>query len=451
MNTHLSEDFGKITPYRLEKVKWAESGFYYEGMVNNPGKHPHHYTGLYYIQEPSAMLPGESAGAAPGDRVLDLCASPGGKTVRLAAGMRNQGFLAVNDIKRSRITALVKNIEISGITNAVVFNETPDHLAEFYRQYFDIIVADVPCSGEGTLRKDPGAAVSLERYNRAGYPVIQKHILACAYNMLKPGGRIIYSTCTFAPEENEGVIADFLDEHSDCSVIAFNKKEGLQAGRPDWAGNRRPEIVGTARIWPHKARGEGHFTAILHKDSTKDAASASAELKMSDTDSSISSSHSSPCLTGKADKKILDEYRRFEERYLNLKLEGRFIVRGQELYLQRNYPQDGKADNPRFFPEGLRFNLVRPGWHLGSLTAGGFEPSKALVPALGMDKFRYVLDYHSDSAEAVRYLKGETIEKGIEGHRGFAAVCIDGFAAGFVKQQPEGYMKNMYPPGWRLQ
>lgn len=124
-----------ISPFKLSPVPWSRDGFYIE-QDERPGIHPYYHAGLYYIQEPSAMLPAEVLDAKPGDRVLDLCAAPGGKTVRLAADMENCGLLISNDINPKRIKALEKNIEMSGIINTVITNEYPERLARVYEGFF---------------------------------------------------------------------------------------------------------------------------------------------------------------------------------------------------------------------------------------------------------------------------------------------------------------------------
>lgn len=198
----------KITPFEIQPVPWSSCGFYIEDD-SRPGTHPYYHAGLYYIQEPSAMFPAEVLAVEPGDRVLDLCAAPGGKTVALAAAMKNQGFLLSNDINPKRIKALVKNIELCGITNAVVTNETPEKLSGFYEGFFSKILLDVPCSGEGMFRKDADAVKSWNKYKAEELQVLQREIFDYAYRMLSPGGRLVYSTCTFNPEENEQNIAYF--------------------------------------------------------------------------------------------------------------------------------------------------------------------------------------------------------------------------------------------------
>ncbi len=208
----------KIMPEKLfsllerefDPIPWVSNGFYYpEG--ESFGKHPAYHAGLYYIQEPSAMMPAQALAPKPGEKVLDLCAAPGGKTTALGDQMHNRGLLVANDISPKRVKALVKNVELMGLTNSFIVNETPDRLKVVYPEFFDRILLDVPCSGEGMFRKDKEAIQSYSKYKSAECVVIQRKIFEAAYAMLKPGGTIVYSTCTFNPQENEENIEFFIN------------------------------------------------------------------------------------------------------------------------------------------------------------------------------------------------------------------------------------------------
>ncbi|HEY8350167.1 MAG TPA: RsmB/NOP family class I SAM-dependent RNA methyltransferase [Clostridia bacterium] len=310
------DEFQKISPFDLEAVPWTDDGFYISGE-DAPGRHPYYHAGLYYIQEPSAMLPGQVLGAEPGDRVLDMCAAPGGKTVQIAAAMKGRGLLVSNDINAERVKALVKNIELCGIRNAIVLNESPENLARNFKGYFDKILIDAPCSGEGMFRKDETAVRSWESFKCERCSKMQEAILHYADLLLKPGGTLVYSTCTFSPEENEQMIIDFILKHKGYELVEIPKLAGIEGGRPEWAGiagkqactpehqviGENPEwaqVIGegpcdrdtavgkleqltddssfhcvdygvlecAARLWPHKVRGEGHFVAKLVKRGT---------------------------------------------------------------------------------------------------------------------------------------------------------------------------------------
>ncbi|MFC5700398.1 RsmB/NOP family class I SAM-dependent RNA methyltransferase [Cohnella faecalis] len=257
------------------EIPWADGGYYTSEEIR-PGKHLYYHLGLYYIQEPSAMLPAELLGVRPGDRVLDLCAAPGGKTTQLAAKLQGQGVLVTNDNAAERTKALAKNVELAGIRNAVVLNEEPGRIADAFGAWFDRVLVDAPCSGEGMFRKDEDMIGQWERHSVERCSRMQDAILLDAARLVAPGGRLVYSTCTFSPRENEGTIAKFLAARPDFFVVSTDLPAsfGFAPGRPDWlndeekAGLDEPTIAslaGTVRVWPHRSRGEGHFAALLER------------------------------------------------------------------------------------------------------------------------------------------------------------------------------------------
>ena len=250
--TSVSE-FLQQTDWKLKPVPWCESGFYY-GKEIRPGKHPYHNAGVYYIQEPSAMVPAECLKAQPGDIILDLCAAPGGKSTQIAAAMKGEGILICNEIHPARAKILSENIERMGIKNALVLNETPEQLAEHFPVCFDKIMVDAPCSGEGMFRKNEEAGNEWSLDNVKLCADRQDGILDCAYEMLRPGGRMVYSTCTFAPEEDEGSVHRFLERHPDCRIAEGIDSEGFIHDKE-----------GCIRLFPHKIEGEGHFAAVITK------------------------------------------------------------------------------------------------------------------------------------------------------------------------------------------
>ncbi|MBB6674334.1 RsmB/NOP family class I SAM-dependent RNA methyltransferase [Cohnella nanjingensis] len=271
-----------------QEIPWADGGYYKTDEDERPGKHPHYYAGLYYIQEPSAMAPAELLGVEPGHRVLDLCAAPGGKTTQLAAKLQGRGLLVTNDNAAERTKALAKNVERAGVRNAVVTNEEPSRLAAAFGDLFDRVLVDAPCSGEGMFRKDEDMARLWEPNWPRRYAAMQDAILADAARMVAPGGRLLYSTCTFTPVENEGTIARFLAASPDFSVVPIAAPEawGFAPGRPDWltpeeaaalGAERQASLAGAVRLWPHRCRGEGHFAALLRRESAEaETAGASA-------------------------------------------------------------------------------------------------------------------------------------------------------------------------------
>ncbi|WP_411345962.1 RsmB/NOP family class I SAM-dependent RNA methyltransferase [Paenibacillus sp. WLX1005] len=281
-----NEQFREISPFDLRPIPWCETGYYINADAR-PGKHPYYYTGLYYIQEPSAMSPVEALQVQPGDRVLDLCAAPGGKSTQIAAALQGQGLLVTNDLSAERTRALAKNMELYGVRNAVILNESPDRIAEKFNGFFDKILVDAPCSGEGMFRKDDDAARQWLNHSVEKCAIMQKDILQTVARMLAPGGRIVYSTCTFAPEENERSIAVFLDNHPHFQVTRPVGSDHFLSGRSDWAEMVEQELAAgqsvlnemaahapvsqaslkqtadTVRLWPHHLEGEGHYIAVL--------------------------------------------------------------------------------------------------------------------------------------------------------------------------------------------
>lgn len=426
------EDFIKISPFHLEPVPWTTDGFYYQ-EGDNPGRHPYYYAGLYYIQEPSAMLPGEVIGIKPGDKVLDLCAAPGGKTVQMAAQMKGQGLLVANDNNNNRVRALVKNIELYGVKNAIVFNETPEKLAKSFEGYFDKILVDAPCSGEGMFRKDEAAIKSWGKFSVEKCSVMQWDILAQVDKLLKPGGSLLYSTCTFSPEEDELMIEKFMNEHEgDYELLEIPKASGIEGGRNQWS-NGKYDFSKAARLWPHKLNGEGHFAALIKKiDKTNE-----------NENNSIN--------------KTINEHRKWEKshsingvndlRNFNLEL-ANFIENNISIDLKGNVFQ--KLNNIYNLPEGCPdltgLKVAKFGWYLGELGLKGFIPSHSFAISLSKDEIKNKINFASDSRETNSYLKGETLI--VSGERGYTGICVDGYSLGWAKQTGD-MLKNFYPKGWR--
>lgn len=443
--------------FRLTPVPWAPEGFYYE-EGDRPGKHPFYHAGLYYIQEPSAMVPAELLGVAPGDRVLDLCAAPGGKTTQLAGKLQGQGLIVANDNSLDRVKALTKNVELSGIRNAVVMHETPDRLADRWPGAFDRILIDAPCSGEGMFRKEEDMIRQWEKHSVAKCSAMQAPILHDAARLLAPGGRMVYSTCTFSPEENESMIADFLRRHPDFHVIPAEASHGFVHGRPDWAAEARGaaapdaaelQTAGAVRLWPHRIKGEGHFAVILEKaPSTAEPVSSAEEKSPEPRGGRLqklrepkggrrNAEHPAPV--------SLEAWEEFMRTALTGALTGQPVLFGERLYLApwSSPPLDG-------------LKAFRPGWYAGELKRGRFEPSQALAMGLTAEDALRVLDLASGSDTVIRYLKGETLFVEAEDIRcrqgasakGYVLVCIDGYPLGWGKWS-QGMLKNEYPAGWR--
>lgn len=426
--------FLKQAPFHLTPVSWCGDGYYYEA-ADTPGKHPYHEAGVYYIQEPSAMAPVEYLDAMPGERILDLCAAPGGKTTQIAAKMKGKGMLVCNEIHPARAKILSENIERLGVVNAVVLNEAPAHLAELFEGYFDKILVDAPCSGEGMFRKNEEACAewSLENVRLCGNR--QDEILDYAAAMLKPGGRMVYSTCTFAPMENEGTIYRFLNRHEEFETALVKSYDGMTVGNLDWyiadptalktqevpvnSPDKEEQLARTIRLWPHRMKGEGHYLAVLEKRGV-----------LSDSQGYCKN----PVEKGISEKECEDFFTFCKE---NLKEtpQGVKIKFGDQLYLI-----------PENMPELKGFRVLRPGLHLGTLKKNRFEPSHALALALSAKEVCRCAEYASDSYEIRAYLNGQTLNH--TGEKGWYLITTDGYSIGWGKLAGN-ILKNHYPKGLR--
>lgn len=475
-------DFLAKSPFALTAVPWASDGFYYE-EGERPGKHPYYHAGLYYIQEPSAMAPVELLQVRPGERVLDLCAAPGGKSTQIAAKLQGEGVLVVNDIHSDRVKALVKNLELLGVRNAIVLNEKPERMLKVFQGYFDKILIDAPCSGEGMFRKEEEMMQQWERHSVQEFASMQRELLGQAAQMLALGGMIVYSTCTFSPEENEAQIAEFLDKHPAFDVVPV---EGFGSGRPDWlrspwceeefSDRAREAVAGTARLWPHRLRGEGHFVAVLRLDGAlvgerdtgdaRDARDAGDEGDAGDArDAGRAADVVSASVAGKrSGREALRKGRAETSTRATVSLEPLEAFSGELLRSEPFaaarlvcYGEHAYA-SPAGLPELHGLKVVRPGWYIGALHRGRFEPSHALAMGLRMREAKRALSLASSDERALRYLKGETLEVAeseiirdpevTKAAKGYCLVCIEEHPVGWGKWH-DGMLKNEYPPGWR--
>ncbi len=402
-------------PFSLSDVAWEENGYYYEGQ-DRPGKHPYHEAGVYYIQEASAMVPVTFLEAKPGEKILDLCAAPGGKSTQIAAAMQGNGLLVCNEIQPARAKILSENIERMGIRNALVVNHSPDELARFFQGYFDRILVDAPCSGEGMFRKNDDAMLQWSSENVQMCAERQDEVLFYAAQMLAPGGRLVYSTCTFAPEENEGTISRFLNQHPEFSIIPVEKKAGMADGNGAWVANPAEDIDRTIRLWPHKIKGEGHYVAVLQKEG-------------------ILPAHQSfyGCEKGISEKEC-KEYTEFKKEYIKAELQGSLLKFGEQLYLV-----------PRKLPTLKGLKVLRPGLHLGTLKKNRFEPSHSLALALRKEDVIQSENISLDNGMAEKYLSGETFASQ---KKGWCLITVEGYSIGWGKGAA-GTMKNHYPKGLR--
>ena len=385
-----------VLPFVGAPVPWEPEGFYYDPETR-PGLHVYHEAGVYYLQEASAMAPVALLDPKPGERVCDLCAAPGGKTTQIAGRMLGQGFLVCNEINPKRAKILSRNIERMGVANALVTNEHPETLASRFPGFFDRVLVDAPCSGEGMFRKEEAAVTDWSQETVQMCARRQREILDSAARLVRPGGRLVYSTCTFAPEEDEETVAAFLEAHPEFT----------------------PELVGAPwfvpgenasyRMWPHKLLGEGHFAAVLRKTQGE-----SGEV---------------PACSGGKCPKAWESF----AKELDITLpEGKAVSFGQSLYWA-----------PMELPELNRLKVLRPGLELGTERKGRFEPAHAL--ALWLKTCAVTESFPPESPEMKAYLHGDVVPSG---KKGWCLVQAGGYTIGWGKGDGS-VLKNHYPKGLR--
>lgn len=380
-------DFKKFSPFELDPVPWESSAFY----VNcaSPGKTVHHAAGLYYVQEPSATVAAPKLDVKQGERILDLCSAPGGKGTQLAQYLNGTGVIFLNEINFSRAKILCSNVERLGIKNAVITCAPPQTLAENFDEYFDKILVDAPCSGEGMFKKEEAAIPEWSPENVISCAARQRDILNSAYKMLKGGGRMVYSTCTFAPEEDEQQVGNFLSDHKDCRLIEMQK------------------------LLPHEIRGEGHFYAVIEKGGT-----VRRDLP--------------PLVPSVKDKKLVSVYREWESGALNVRFDNLHAV-GETLYsLPDKMPQTG-------------VQTLRAGVRLGEFVNGRISPSHSLAMCLKKGEAGFI---EIDEETALKYLRGQTFNCD-QNLKGWFIAAINGFPLGWCKATG-GVAKNHLPKGLRI-
>ena len=382
------DDFKKLFPYPLTKVEWEENGFY--TAEKKLGGHPYHFAGLFYSQEPSAMCAAPLLDVRQGERVLDVCSAPGGKGTRLAESLRGTGLIVLNEPIQARAKILSQNVERMGIKNAVVTCEYPDTLSQRFPEYFDKIMVDAPCSGEGMFRKNADEALGeWSEQNVALCATRQEEILNCAVKMLAKGGKLVYSTCTFAEEEDEWQVERFVKAHPEMKLLKMEK------------------------LYPHKVKGEGHFAALFEKT---DGGRGEIKLKK-------------PSVSKSAEAL----YRAFEKE---------FFVRPFANDLYENKGVLYALPSGVFDWTGL--GVLRVGVKLGEVKNGRFEPSHALAMAVRKEECSCPVEL--DGAQVEKFLRGESV--GISGKKGWRAVLVDGYPIGLGKCV-DGTLKNHIPKALR--
>jgi NOL1/NOP2/sun family putative RNA methylase len=397
-------------------VPWCQEGFLLEGE-EKPGKNPWHLAGLYYLQDPSAMAPAVLLDPQPGEFVLDLTAAPGGKTTQMAALMQGSGVLVANEIKDKRLGHLAMNVERWGAGNVVITNESPERLADHFGPIIDRVLVDAPCSGEGMFRKDMGARQDWTPEMVTGCAIRQRNILRVAAHLVRPGGQLLYSTCTFAPEEDEGVITEFVHEHPDFHVEVLPQKPGFLPGKPEWLPGADASLQGAVRLFPHQIKGDGHFACLLRREGGAGHVHGEYEAlpRMGQEQQGL--------------------WATFSEDVLRAEIPtDRLRLRGERLYRV-----------PEGMPDMGNLRVVHPGVWLGNFKKGRFEPAHPLALMLKAEDCRKVMDIQAEDPLLRKYLRGEPLPSA--GEAGWVLVCVDGYGLGWGKGV-QGVVKYQYPGGW---
>lgn len=382
----------------------VENGYLYDENYH-PGRSAYFLAGLYYIQEPSAMLVADALPIEPDDFVLDMCGAPGGKSCEIASRLTGEGILIANDIEASRARILSENIERFGLDNTIVTNVDPMRFTKQFQEAFDKIVLDAPCSGEGMFRKLEQAIDTWSEEKVLECAHIQKNLLKGAYDMLKQGGMVIYSTCTYSYEENEAMVHYAVDELG-FELLPLNKSSGLCPG---------VDLDEVVRCYPHHYRGEGHFIALLRKPGN------SPRKQVRTIKPSVNL----------ADLKVL---KAFYQENLNKKVPSYIIENNGHLYaVKKNFPE----------LKGIR--VLRNGLYLGEVRKNRFIPSYSLALTLTKQDVKRSYDFPSESEEIKKYIHGETLEG--TGEKGFGVIFVDGYPLSFYKESNQ--VKNLFPKGLR--
>ena len=384
-------------PFVGESVPWEPEGFYYD-PDSRPGLHIYHEAGVYYLQEASAMAPVALLDPQPGEKICDLCSAPGGKTTQIAGRMMGRGFLLCNEYSPKRAKILSRNIERMAVANALVTNESTDRLAARFPGFFDRVLVDAPCSGEGMFRKEEAAITDWSQETVEMCARRQAEILHNAARMVRPGGRLVYSTCTFAPEEDELAVAAFLESHPDFEPEVIDTPWFV------------PAPNGGHRLWPHKLLGEGHFAAVLKKTNGEEEADI-------------------PTVSG---EKLPKEWQTFAKELGITLPPGKAVSFGTNLFWV-----------PEETPDLKKLKVLRPGLELGEVKKGRFEPAHAL--ALWLKDCANTVSFDPDSPEMKAYLHGEVLPCGLQG---WCLVKAGDFSIGWGKAD-KIQLKNHYPKGLR--
>lgn len=412
------EKWKEICPFSIERVPWCEKGFITsEDTKKMLSKHPYYFAGLYYIQEPSAMLPASILPIEKGDRVLDLCAAPGGKSVEIAAKLNGSGLLVANDISVSRAMALAKNLQIAGASNILVTAEPPERLTPYFKEYFDKILLDVPCSGEGMFRREPDMIKNWINKGPKYYSKIQKEILNEAYQMLKPGGNLVYSTCTFSVEEDEEIIQWFISKYSDIQICDIPYREGFSYGN----------LEKCVKIFPHIAKGEGHFVALLQKNGKcHNNTDNITQKKLNEKNDNKENKYQNKI------KAVLAEF-------VSPKCYEKYCLAEKKNIIYLIPKETAGIKNLRIIQNGIIAGEIKK----------KFEPSIQLALSAHICSYKHKLVLSCTDIDVIKYLKGETINIDTD-YKGWLLVTVDEFVLGWGKADGNKRLKNKYYAGWRM-
>ena len=390
-------------PFQINPSPFSPLSYYIPEDAGKIGSLPMHHAGAFYSQEPSAASAVTALNPQPGDVVLDLCAAPGGKSTQIASLLQGQGLLWSNEMIKSRANILLSNFERCGVSNAVVSSCHPEVLCTGLAGYFDKVLVDAPCSGEGMFRRDEQAILDWSVEHVAACAVRQLAILESALNALKENGTIVYSTCTFSSEENEGVVSAFLSRHSDFILVDCNQSFG------------RPAVLAKARrIFPMDG-GEGHFVAVMKRLSPNECYPEPYPVKKAEMQDMAKELY---CQIFKSDPDS-------------------FIEQIGNYFLLL----------PKVLPNLKKLGVIRAGVMLGEAKTNRIEPAHAVFMAAKPEELNSVVNLSHDSKQISAFLRGEEIETDV-GIKGFAGVAVDGILTGFGKCS-NGHLKNHYPKGLR--
>ncbi|MDF1513139.1 MAG: RsmF rRNA methyltransferase first C-terminal domain-containing protein [Anaerolineae bacterium] len=409
-----------VIPWETHPVPWCDAGLILDHDDGTASKHPYHTAGVYYMQDPSAMAAAVILDPKPDEWILDVAAAPGGKATHIAARMQNKGVLVANDTVRRRTSVLARNIERMGISNTMITNETPDRLASRWAGLFDAVLVDAPCSGESIFARDARSVHDWSLQAVSQYAHTQNTILDQVVPLVRPGGRILYGTCTFAPEENEGVIDAFLKRHQDFQIVALPEFYHLFPGQSQWIG-ADDSLRLAGRFWPHKGPGHGHFYALLQRRGPSPTDLPERWRNM------------------QCPGRVLKLYEKYMADVLQISpfKKGLFLTPEDDLYI---VPM-----NPKLWSD---LRVLRPGLWVAALRHNKINPDHALAMTLTPEEVQNSVNLTVEDPHLRNYLDGSQWVEAGEG--GFVLVTVDRFPLGWAKRI-DGRLRSRYPVHLRRQ